>query len=204
MRRGNSAADAGRRSAGEASLLQTQQQRHHRAAGSPRTAHGAAPTPRLLLRTTGPRFPVLPRSPGRQNQAGGSGHPQPSPCCPTPPGTAMHSSTAALWKWPGRSHARRPREGTAAGLHVLTFLFLKNHLSAAQAIKGLGTSTVEMGGMGRNGRLRHDAARDVLLHSVGWLSTAQRGAARHGMALPSHGGGRGVSCRQQAACTWLC
>lgn len=187
MRRGNSAADAGRRSAGEASLLQTQQQRHHRAASSPRTAHGAAATPGPLLRTTGPRFPLLPRNPGRQNRAGGLGRSQPSPSCPTPPGTAVRSGTAALWKCPGRSCARRPREGTAAGLHMLTFLFLKNRLSAAQAVKRLRTRTAQTGGMGRNGRPRRGAVRDVLLRGVGWLSTAQRGTARHGMALPSHG-----------------
>lgn len=100
MRRGNSAADAGRRSAGEASLVQTQQ-RHHLAASSPRAAravHGAAgdrqprsaaeqgPLLGLLLPTEDPEFRVLPKVLRRQEHAGG---PKALPPLSLLPGSAL-------------------------------------------------------------------------------------------------------------------
>lgn len=77
---------------------------------------------------------------------------------------------------------------------MLTFLFLKNHSSAAQAIKRLRRSKAGVGDMGRNGRQRRGALR---VPGMGWDAMGYDGMQWHG------GGLLGAASLSMALIIWL-
>lgn len=228
MRPGNSAADAGRRSAGEASLCR------HSSVTSPLAGlcrFGAPPASRSSTRGSGQ--PTRLHGWSRPGALLGlpphtvlSGSPSTTPGCPPrsfPPqtrpdpalllqiatgrmlhGTWMLTGITEVW---GRAEPQPCQESGHRGvgdegLHVLTFLFSKKLSSAVCAIKRLGTSKVDIGDTGRNGHPRPGARGAVPLCGMGWDGIGEPTGPRR-LASPGlhrqHTRGR---CRQCICCGW--
>lgn len=118
-------------------------------------------------------------------------------------GTWMLTGMTEVW---GRAELEPCQEGghcgaVNEGLHVLTFLFLKNHSSVVRVIKRRGTSKAEIGDTGRNSQLRPGVLgavppRGLGQDGMGWDEGA-RGTSSLGFSWASqatHMRGRGRQC----------